>query len=112
MHDQALHHSAAVPRLPARLPWRRRSCSNSVASAMLLRRYVALDENQIIVGDDEKAFLSIYQLDNQSLEVRDSSIGCCCGEVVASRRRISKAATIFRGTASFGSPRMGREQGR
>lgn len=57
---------------------------------------VALDENRIIVGDDEKAFLSIYRLDNQSLERPVPLPAAVAGSGDGSEADI-EGATIFQG---------------
>jgi hypothetical protein len=57
---------------------------------------VALDENRIIVGDDEKAFLSIYRLDNQSLEMPIPLPAAVAGSGDDSEADI-EGATIFQG---------------
>lgn len=57
---------------------------------------VALDENRIIVGDDEKSFLSIYRLDNQSAEMPIPLPPAVAGSGDDAEADI-EAATIFQG---------------
>ncbi|MCW5738192.1 MAG: DUF3616 domain-containing protein [Enhydrobacter sp.] len=57
---------------------------------------VALDENRIVVGDDEKAFLSIYRLDDQSREPPIQLPAAIAGSDAKAEADI-EAATIFQG---------------